>query len=125
MDLMPPCEWIANPLLIILENHKFLLQICTDFLLSTQIGTSIMYIGLTLTYVSSFQMFRGSIIIFVAVLSMTFLDRRIIRREWAGIGKSTFILVFFSIEQVANKQTSHSMVSDQRRQRTPAFYLVL
>ncbi|CAH1647842.1 unnamed protein product [Spodoptera littoralis] len=50
------------------------------------IGTSIMYIGLTLTYVSSFQMFRGSIIIFVAVLSMTFLDRRIIRREWAGIG---------------------------------------
>uniref|UniRef100_A0A2A4K439 EamA domain-containing protein n=1 Tax=Heliothis virescens TaxID=7102 RepID=A0A2A4K439_HELVI len=49
------------------------------------IGTSIMYIGLTLTYVSSFQMFRGSIIIFVAVLSMTFLDRRIIRREWIGI----------------------------------------
>ncbi|XP_021184844.2 solute carrier family 35 member F6 [Helicoverpa armigera] len=49
------------------------------------IGTSIMYIGLTLTYVSSFQMFRGSIIIFVAVLSMTFLDRRIIRREWVGI----------------------------------------
>lgn len=49
------------------------------------IGTSIMYIGLTLTYVSSFQMFRGSIIIFVAVLSTTFLDRRVIKREWAGI----------------------------------------
>ncbi|CAB3259042.1 unnamed protein product [Arctia plantaginis] len=49
------------------------------------IGTSIMYIGLTLTYVSSFQMFRGSIIVFVAVLSMTFLDRRVIKREWAGI----------------------------------------
>ncbi|XP_075990720.1 transport and golgi organization 9 [Anticarsia gemmatalis] len=49
------------------------------------IGTSIMYIGLTLTYVSSFQMFRGSIIVFVAVLSMTFLDRRIISREWGGI----------------------------------------
>ncbi|CAH0578394.1 unnamed protein product [Chrysodeixis includens] len=49
------------------------------------VGTSIMYIGLTLTYVSSFQMFRGSIIVFVAVLSMTFLNRRIIRREWVGI----------------------------------------
>lgn len=49
------------------------------------IGTSIMYIGLTLTYASSFQMFRGSIIVFVAVLSMTFLDRRLIRREWIGI----------------------------------------
>lgn len=49
------------------------------------IGTSIMYIGLTLTYASSFQMFRGSIIIFVAMLSMTFLDRTILKREWAGI----------------------------------------
>ncbi|CAH0716709.1 unnamed protein product, partial [Brenthis ino] len=49
------------------------------------IGTSIMYIGLTLTYVTSFQMFRGSIIVFVAVLSTTFLDRTIIRREWVGI----------------------------------------
>ncbi|CAK1588263.1 unnamed protein product [Parnassius mnemosyne] len=49
------------------------------------IGTSIMYIGLTLTYASSFQMFRGSIILFVAVFSMTFLNRQIITREWAGI----------------------------------------
>lgn len=49
------------------------------------IGTSIMYIGLTLTYVSSFQMFRGSIIVFVAVLSMTFLNRSIVKREWFGI----------------------------------------
>ncbi|KAG6452494.1 solute carrier family 35 member F6 [Manduca sexta] len=49
------------------------------------IGTSIMYIGLTLTYVSSFQMFRGSIIVFVAILSMTFCDRQIIRRETMGI----------------------------------------
>lgn len=49
------------------------------------VGTSIMYIGLTLTYVSSFQMFRGSIIIFVAVLSMTYSNKHIIKREWTGI----------------------------------------
>ncbi|XP_021208208.1 solute carrier family 35 member F6 [Bombyx mori] len=49
------------------------------------IGTSIMYIGLTLTYISSFQMFRGSIIVFVAVLSMTFSNKQIIKREWLGI----------------------------------------
>lgn len=49
------------------------------------IGTSIMYIGLTLTYVSSFQMFRGSIIVFVAILSTTFLEKRINKREWFGI----------------------------------------
>ncbi|KAI8430618.1 hypothetical protein MSG28_000829 [Choristoneura fumiferana] len=50
------------------------------------VGTSIMYVGLTLTYASSFQMFRGSIIVFVAVLSTTFLGRHIVKREWAGIG---------------------------------------
>ncbi|CAH2035358.1 unnamed protein product, partial [Iphiclides podalirius] len=49
------------------------------------IGTSIMYIGLTLTYASSFQMFRGSIILFVAVFSMTFLNRQIVPKEWVGI----------------------------------------
>ncbi|KAJ0183676.1 hypothetical protein K1T71_000099 [Dendrolimus kikuchii] len=50
------------------------------------VGTSIMYIGLNMTYVSSFQMFRGSIIIFVAVLSMAFLDRWITKQEWLGVG---------------------------------------
>lgn len=53
-----------------------------------QVGTSIMYIGLTLTYASSFQMFRGSIIIFVALLSVIFLEKQIIKREYVGIGKS-------------------------------------
>ncbi|XP_045509896.1 solute carrier family 35 member F6 [Colias croceus] len=61
------------------------------------IGTSIMYIGLNLTYPSSFQMFRGSIIIFVAVLSTTFLDRYIIRREWVGIANVTIGLVIVGL----------------------------
>lgn len=49
------------------------------------IGTSIMYVGLTLTFASSFQMLRGSVIVFVGILSMAFLDRRLVGREWAGI----------------------------------------
>lgn len=44
-----------------------------------------MYIGLSLTYASSFQMFRGAVIIFVALLSVAFLQRRLVAREWAGI----------------------------------------
>ncbi|OWR41967.1 solute carrier family 35 member F6 [Danaus plexippus] len=51
------------------------------------IGTSIIYIGLTLTYASSFQMFRGSIIVFVALFSTILLDRVIKRREWFGISQ--------------------------------------
>uniref|UniRef100_A0A8D8QW91 Solute carrier family 35 member F6 n=1 Tax=Cacopsylla melanoneura TaxID=428564 RepID=A0A8D8QW91_9HEMI len=49
------------------------------------IATSLMYIGLNLTYASSFQMLRGSVIIFVALLSVAFLNRNILPREWFGI----------------------------------------
>lgn len=44
-----------------------------------------MHIGLTLTYWSSVQMLRGSIIIFVAILSIAFLKRRLNVQEWIGI----------------------------------------
>lgn len=49
------------------------------------IATSIMYVGLNLTYASSFQMLRGSVIIFVGVLSVAFLNRNLVSREWIGI----------------------------------------
>ena len=37
------------------------------------IGTSIMYVGLTWTYAASFQMLKGSVIIFTSLLSVAFL----------------------------------------------------
>lgn len=49
------------------------------------IATSIMYVALNLTYASSFQMLRGSVIIFVGVLSVAFLNRNLVSREWTGI----------------------------------------
>lgn len=54
------------------------------------IATSTMYIGLTLTYASSFQMLRGSVIVFVAIFSMMFLQRKLLLREWTGIA---FIII--------------------------------
>lgn len=48
-------------------------------------ATSTMYIGLNLTYASSFQMLRGSVIVFVAILSMIFLNRKLKLHEWFGI----------------------------------------
>ncbi|KAJ9596583.1 hypothetical protein L9F63_012416 [Diploptera punctata] len=48
-------------------------------------ATSVMYIGLTLTYASSFQMLRGAVIVFVGIFSMLFLNRRLSFREWGGI----------------------------------------
>lgn len=48
-------------------------------------ATSIMYIGLNLTYASSFQMLRGAVIVFTGLLSVAFLRRVIKRYEWLGI----------------------------------------
>lgn len=48
-------------------------------------GTSIMYIGLNLTYASSFQMLRGAVIIFTALLSVAFLGRVIKKHMWVGM----------------------------------------
>lgn len=44
-----------------------------------------MYVGLTLTDASIFQMLRGSIIVFTAVLSVIFLKARYGLHKWIGI----------------------------------------
>jgi len=48
-------------------------------------ATSIQYIGLTLTYASSFQMLRGAVIIFTGILSTIFLRRKLQWFKWAGM----------------------------------------
>jgi len=48
-------------------------------------ATSVQYIGLTLTYASSFQMLRGAVIIFTGILSTIFLKRKLAWFKWAGM----------------------------------------
>lgn len=48
-------------------------------------ATSMMYLGLTLTYASSFQMLRGAVIVFTGLLSVGFLGRRLRYFQWLGI----------------------------------------
>ncbi len=48
-------------------------------------ATSIQYIGLTLTYASSFQMLRGAVIVFTGILSKIVLRRQLQAYRWIGI----------------------------------------
>ncbi|XP_004083485.1 solute carrier family 35 member F6 [Oryzias latipes] len=48
-------------------------------------ATSIMYVALNMTSASSFQMLRGSVIIFTGLLSVAFLGRRLLPSQWFGI----------------------------------------
>lgn len=48
-------------------------------------ATSIMYVGLNMTYASSFQMLRGAVIIFTALLSVAFLNNKLSTSKWIGM----------------------------------------
>ncbi|XP_029172197.1 solute carrier family 35 member F6 isoform X2 [Nylanderia fulva] len=63
-------------------------------------ATSIMYIGLNMTYASSFQMLRGSVIVFTGILSIGFLNRKLGMREWIGIGFVITGLAFVGISDI-------------------------
>lgn len=66
-------------------NTNFKALILLPPAMCDMVATSTMYIGLNLTYASSFQMLRGSVIVFVALLSIAFLDKKLRGIEWAGI----------------------------------------
>jgi len=48
-------------------------------------ATCVQYVGLTITYASSFQMLRGAVIIFTGILSTIFLRTRLAWFKWAGM----------------------------------------
>jgi len=48
-------------------------------------ATSLMYVGLTMTYASVFQMLRGAVIIFTGILSLIFLKRKLKLYHWTGM----------------------------------------
>jgi drug/metabolite transporter (DMT)-like permease len=72
-------------------------------------ATVLMYFGLTMTQASSFLMLRGSVIIFVAVLSICFLSRRLKLYEWIGIAS---IIVGLILVGIADGQKSSSADDD-------------
>ncbi|TGZ54493.1 solute carrier family 35 member F6 isoform X1 [Temnothorax longispinosus] len=69
-------------------------------------ATSIMYIGLNMTYASSFQMLRGSVIIFTGMLSIGFLNRKLGVREWIGIGFVMTGLAFVGVSDILTLENS-------------------
>merc|ERR1711892_32597 len=49
------------------------------------VATSLMYVGLTMTSASSFQIFRGSLIIFTGLLTVVWLRKRLEWFRWLGM----------------------------------------
>ena len=79
------------------------------------IGTSIMYIGLTMTNAGSFQMLRGSVIVFTGILSVGFLERKLGGQKWSGIGLVIIGLVIVGLADIITmkdaKQDTNSVIT--------------
>lgn len=75
-------------------------------------ATSLMYVGLTLTYASSFQMLRGSAIVFTGLLSVAFLQRKLGYREWTGIAIISLGLILVGYSDFINKNGTSTEHTD-------------
>ncbi|KAK6103671.1 EamA-like transporter family protein [Brugia pahangi] len=64
------------------------------------LATSIMYISLNLTQVSSFQMLRGAVIIFTGLFSVAFLKSYLQAFRWLGMGLITVGLVIVGMSDI-------------------------
>ncbi|KAM3719402.1 Solute carrier family 35 member [Dirofilaria immitis] len=74
------------------------------------VATSIMYIGLNLTQASSFQMLRGSVIIFTGLFSVAFLRLHLQVFHWLGISFVTIGLVIVGISDIIlDKNSKHDI----------------
>jgi len=71
-------------------------------------ATSVQYIGLTLTYASSFQMLRGAVIIFTGILSTIFLRRRLAWFKWLGMVFVIGGLVTVGVSDMMNQKDCNS-----------------
>ncbi|EFN78988.1 solute carrier family 35 member F6 [Harpegnathos saltator] len=72
-------------------------------------ATSIMYIGLNMTYASSFQMLRGAVIVFTGIFSIVFLHRKLRAWEWTGIA---FVIVGLALVGASDMLTSENADMD-------------
>eukprot|EP00118_Oscarella_pearsei_P006776 m.31296 g.31296 ORF g.31296 m.31296 type:complete len:257 (+) comp31478_c0_seq2:19-789(+) len=83
------------------KGQKFNPLIFLPPALCDMFGSSIMILGLTMTTASSFQMLRGSVIIFTGLLSVAFLRNRLRLHHWLGILVVIIGLVVIGVSQQA------------------------
>jgi len=88
----------------------FILPACCDMT-----GTSLMYIGLTMTGPSVFQMLRGSVVVFTGILSVVFLKRRLQAFHWAAMGMVIVGVAIVGYASISNSSSDDSSPSNSTR----------
>jgi uncharacterized membrane protein len=76
-------------------------------------ATSTMYVGLALTTASSFQMLRGSVVIFTALFSVFFLGRKQYLFHWVGVVLVAIGSVLVGVAGIISSGSSSSVYPNQ------------
>jgi len=78
-------------------------------------GSTLMYIGLVLTYPSVYQMLRGMIVVFTGLFSMIFLKRRLYTHHWIGMASiiaGTLVVGVSSVIYGSHSQAKDPLLGD-------------
>jgi hypothetical protein len=75
------------------------------------VGSSMQQVGLIFTPVSIYQMLKGSILLFSAALSVWFLNKRMYRHNWVGVGLCVLALTLVGISSVMTIDAQPIVVS--------------
>lgn len=79
------------------------------------LSTCLSYIALNYTSASSFQMLRGSVMVFTAILSVAFLRRRLTWKHWMGILTVVAGLAVVGVSDILfSKQTEGSHTNKEK-----------
>ncbi len=87
-----------------------LLPACCDMT-----ATSMMNVGLTMTYASVFQMLRGAVVIFTGIFSVVFLKRKLYPFHWLGmvlVLNGLLLVGVASVLQGSSSGASNPIVGD-------------
>jgi len=75
-------------------------------------ATSLMYVGLGLTYASVYQMLRGSVVIFTGIFSVIFLKKELQAYQWCGMVLVLIGLTFVGLSSVVGSSSDDNNASD-------------
>jgi drug/metabolite transporter (DMT)-like permease len=83
-----------------LQEHTYPVWIFAPPALLDMLATVLLRFGLEFTYTSTFQMLRGSVIFFTAMLSLLWFGRRLAGYQWTGLGTLIVGLVLVGVSSV-------------------------
>ncbi|NWU88071.1 S35F6 protein, partial [Onychorhynchus coronatus] len=102
----------ADPALAPAPSRRFPALLFLPPALCDMAATSVMYVALSMTSASSFQMLRGAVVVGTGLLSVAFLGRRLERCQWLGMLLTLLGLLLVGLADLRGNSGSQHQLSE-------------